>query len=89
MKTLINKTRGPIKVPLPRGKSLRLGPSNAGQIRDEDVDHPALKKLIEAGDIELVAAGAETSSAIGSTLARPAGGGGPRKAARRLRSGER
>ncbi len=48
MKTVTNKTRAPLKVPLPRGKSLHLGPGKSGQIRDEDADHASLKKLVEA-----------------------------------------
>jgi hypothetical protein len=57
MKTVKNNTRAPIKVPLPRGKSLHLGPGKSGQIRDEDAEHAALKKLVEAGDVEIVGAG--------------------------------
>jgi hypothetical protein len=54
MKTVINKTQTPLKLPLPRGKSLHLGPRQSGQIRNEAAEHPALKKLIEAGKIEFV-----------------------------------
>ena len=46
MKTVINKTPTALKVPLPRGKALHLGPRQTGQIRHEAADHPALKKLI-------------------------------------------
>jgi len=53
MKTVINKTPAPIKLPLPRGKTLHLGPRQSGQIRDDAVEHPALKKLIDAGKIEI------------------------------------
>ena len=63
MKTVINKTSTPLKVPLPRGKSLRLGPRQAGQIRNEAADHPALKKLIDAGKIELAEAGSHERNA--------------------------
>jgi hypothetical protein len=54
MKTVINKTRAPIKLPLPRGKALHLGPGKTGQIRDDAVEHTPLKKLIDAGQIEIV-----------------------------------
>ncbi len=54
MKTVINKTPTALRLPLPRGKALHLGPRQTGQIRDEAADHPALKKLIDAGKIELV-----------------------------------
>lgn len=54
MKTIKNKTQRPLRVPLPRGKTLHLGPNKSGQIAFEAVEHPALKKLIEAGELELV-----------------------------------
>ncbi len=57
MKTVENKTRAPIKIPLPRGKTLRLGPGKTGQIRDDAVEHAALKKLIAAGDIQILEGG--------------------------------
>ena len=42
-----------IAVPLPRGKLLRLGPRKTGQISSDDVEHPPLKKMAEAGEIEI------------------------------------
>jgi len=54
MKTVMNKTSTPLKLPLPRGKSLHLGPRQTGQIRDEATEHPALKKLVDAGKIEVM-----------------------------------
>lgn len=53
MKTVRNLTHKPIKVPLPRGKSLRLGPNNDGTIRDRAAEHPALLRMVEAGTIEI------------------------------------
>jgi len=54
MKTVINKTRTPIKIPLPRGKALHLGPGKKGQIRDDAEKHAAIEKLVKAGKIEIV-----------------------------------
>ena len=54
MKTVTNKTHGPLKVPLPRGKSLRLGPLQSGQISHNDVDHEPLQRLVEGGDLEVL-----------------------------------
>ncbi len=51
MKTIENKTNRPIKVPLPRGKSLRLGPMQSGQVRDEAEHHGAVKRMAEEGTI--------------------------------------
>ena len=52
-KSILNKTAGALKVPLPHGKALRLGPHQTGQVSHHDLDHPPLKKLIDAGTIEL------------------------------------
>ena len=54
MKTVINKTHGALKVPLPRGKSLRLGLNQSGQISHNDVEHAPLQSLVKAGDLEIV-----------------------------------
>jgi hypothetical protein len=48
-----NKTNRPLAIPLPRGKILHLGPKKKGQIAANAAEHPALKKLVEAGEIEL------------------------------------
>ena len=58
MHSILNKTHMPLKVPLPRGKVLHLGPDKTGQINDHAVNHPPLKKLIEAGTIEVFDQGA-------------------------------
>ena len=50
---ITNKTRRPIKVPLPEGKKLFLGPGKSAQIQAKAADHPPLKELLEAGDLEL------------------------------------
>lgn len=53
MKTVVNKTSAPVRVSLPRGKALHLGPMKSGEIRDEDASYAGVKKLIEAGTLEL------------------------------------
>ena len=40
MKTIVNRRRLPIRVPLPGGKVLHLGPSKTGQIADQHADLP-------------------------------------------------
>ena len=57
MKTITNKTRTPLSVPLPGGKKLHLSPGKNGQIADNAVDHPQLKKLLDGGDIAIVGEG--------------------------------
>lgn len=54
MKTVSNRTRKPVSVPLPRGKTLHLGPGRTGQIATNACDHPALKQLVDAGQIEIL-----------------------------------
>jgi hypothetical protein len=66
MKTISNKTQKPISVPLPRGKKLHLGPGKTGQIASNASDHPPLKKLIDDGQIEIVAEGPEATEGAGS-----------------------
>lgn len=68
MKAITNKTRKPIKVSLPDGKFLHLGPGKTGQIADRATELPSVKKLVTAGDIEIVDEGAATpSGALKST----------------------
>ena len=69
MKSISNKTHKPIKVPLPEGKFLHLGPGKTGQIADSAVERPAVKKLIEAGEIEVHAEGSGHAAGpdLGST----------------------
>jgi hypothetical protein len=44
-------------VPLPGGKRLHLGPGGTGQIMAKAADHPPLRKLIEADEIEILDGG--------------------------------
>ena len=68
MKTVKNKTQRPLRVPLPRGKTVHLGPGKSSHITTKAAEHPGLKKLIEAGEIEVLDEGAGASGG---------GGGGP------------
>ncbi|MCP3959065.1 MAG: hypothetical protein GY719_14540 [bacterium] len=67
MHSILNKTHIPLKVPLPRGKVLHLGPDKTGQLHDHAVDHPPIKKLVEAGKIEIIDEGAHGAGAQGDT----------------------
>lgn len=49
---IINKTTKPLRIPLPGGKKLFLGPGRTGQVNAKALQHPPLAKLIEAGDVE-------------------------------------
>jgi hypothetical protein len=65
MKTISNKTQKPLSVPLPRGKTLHLGPGRTGQIASNAADHPQLKKLVDAGEIEILAEGSGSTEGAG------------------------
>ena len=82
---LCNKTKRPLRVPLPGGKKLHLGPGKTGQISPKAAEHPPLKKLIEAGEIEVVGSGRTQTGggtggggAPGSSQRDAPGGGGVR-----------
>jgi hypothetical protein len=53
MKTVANKTAKPLSIRLPRGKTLHLGPRKTAQISSNAVEHPQVKKLVAAGEIEI------------------------------------
>jgi len=59
MKTVSNRTQRPVSVPLPRGKTLHLGPGRTGHISSKAVEYPRLKKLADVGEIEVLGEGAE------------------------------
>jgi len=53
MKTIVNKTSGPLRVPLPHSKVLHLGPKQTGHVSVHDAGHPPLKKMVEDGQLEI------------------------------------
>lgn len=57
MKSVVNKTRKPLRIPLPRGKTLHLGPGKSGQIAHQDLDHEPLQRLVKEGTVEIRDAG--------------------------------
>jgi len=85
MAAVTNKTGKPLSIPLPRGKTLHLGPRKSGQISSHDIEHPSLKKLVDVGAIEIVAddsgptaGGGGGSQGRARTPGPPAGRGGRR-----------
>jgi hypothetical protein len=53
MRTVKNASASPLRIPLPGGKTLHLGPGKTASIRDSATEHPALKKLCDSGQVEL------------------------------------
>lgn len=54
MKTVRNKTPRPIRVRLPGGKTLHLGPAKTGQISDQAAEQDVVRNLVREGAIEIV-----------------------------------
>ncbi|PCJ53714.1 MAG: hypothetical protein COA70_08475 [Planctomycetota bacterium] len=63
---ILNKTPRPLKISLPGGKVLRLGPKMTGQISPKAAEHPPVKKLLEEGVIEIQGDGGTRSTGGGS-----------------------
>jgi hypothetical protein len=61
MRTVRNTTQLPVRVPLPGGKTLHLGPAKTGQISDQAAEGRSVRRLIEQGTIELLGGDDRTS----------------------------
>jgi hypothetical protein len=66
MTAVSNKTQRPLSVPLPGGKTLHLGPGKTGQVSAKAVEDPRLKKLIDAGELEVVGDDARAATGPGA-----------------------
>ncbi len=89
MRTIKNLSASPIRVSLPGGKTLHLGPGEAGSIRDEAAEHPALKKLVEAGSLEVGASTPGTGVSQAGSGRGPGGGYAHGKSSAARKSGDR
>lgn len=76
MKEIRNKTSKAVRVPLQRGKTLFLGPSQTAQVSDKAVELAAVKKLVADEIIELVGDGQRVASSKGSGTAKSHSQGG-------------
>ncbi len=86
MATVTNKTAIPLRAPLPRGKTLHLGPKMSAEIAASAVTHPPLVALVEAGKIEIVPAGrsvAQKGAGAGKLGRAGQGGSSPGSGGRR------
>jgi hypothetical protein len=87
---ILNKTSRPLKVSLPGGKVLRLGPKMTGQVSSKAVEYPPVKKLLEEGVIEIQGDG--KTKGVGGTVSDSGGGSnqpGSSGGAAMRRSGDR
>ena len=69
-------TSKPVRVPLPRGKTLHLGPSQVAQVADRATDLAGVQKLVSDGQIEIVGDGERVSAKKGSEATRSRTKGG-------------
>ena len=51
VKKIRNATHDPLRVPLPKGKTLHLGPNQSGEISHKALDHVPFQNLVEAGKV--------------------------------------
>ena len=74
-----NKTKRPLRIPLPGGKKLHLSPGKTGKISDKAGEHPPIKKLIDDDEIEVVGTGRsmDSTGSSGSSGLSSSQGGGP------------
>ena len=77
MKTVLNKTRRPLRIALSRGRVLRLGPLREGQIAARDADRDAVKRRVADGDIEIFDDASRTGASSTSAPGGHARAGGP------------
>ena len=66
MKEIRNKTSRPIRIPLPGGKLLHLGPGKVAQISDKTTQHAGVQRLVEDGSIEILGESERTEGITGS-----------------------
>jgi hypothetical protein len=62
VKTIVNKTRKPLRIQLHGGKTLHLGPGKTGQIADDAAKEPTIRRLVKAKEIEIQGEGASAST---------------------------
>lgn len=63
MARIKNLTRLPLKLHLPGGKKLHLGPNQIGQVNDQALERPSIRELLEKKSIEVLDDGQADRSA--------------------------
>ena len=71
MITILNQTSRFLRIPLSRGKVLRLGPRKEGQISTQDAGGDTMKRLVADGAVKIIGEGPQAgASAPANPLAR-------------------
>ncbi len=89
MKTIVNKTRRPLKITLAQGRVLRLGPAKEGQIATHDAERESVQTMIEAGEVDVFDDVSRSGSRARGGPSGPAGGRRGSQGAHREFSGPR
>lgn len=71
MKTIQNKTHKPLRIPLDGGHVLHLGPNKTGRVSDHAAERPAIRRLVESGEIAILDDGGDTGDAGAETAGGP------------------
>ncbi|MYI76032.1 MAG: hypothetical protein F4057_12275 [Acidobacteria bacterium] len=53
MKTVVNRTGRALRIPLTRGRVLRLGPRKEGQMATHDAELEPVRQRVASGEIEI------------------------------------
>ena len=67
MKTIVNKTFKPLRIRLPGGKTLHLGPMKSGKISDPAADEESVRRLVQAGEVEILGGPAAHGAGAGES----------------------
>ena len=70
MRVVVNKTSRPLKIHLPQGRTLHLGPRKEGRVTPQALESPGVKRMIEAGELAILDHGSQDMAHGGE-------GGGP------------
>lgn len=62
MITILNQTSRFLRIHLPRGKVLRLGPRKEGQISTHDADVDAVRQLVSDGTVKVMGEGPQAGA---------------------------
>lgn len=73
--TIRNVTTRPLRVPLPGGRVLHLGPGHTGQVPDDALDSPSFRVLVERGAIRVLGEHAPDLARVGDAPHEPAAHG--------------
>jgi hypothetical protein len=65
MKTIINRTRQPVRVQLGGGKVLHLGPAKTGQVADAVVELPSVRRMVAEGQLAILDGGRSSPASAG------------------------